>query len=651
MAKAKTNPTDSGTGQDVTVSKDSSLTVLNWIRECKKEATEAKKRRTQLNRQNMRAYMGQQDWSHKQTGQSREFLPKTPVAVEQFSAFVKRALIQFGNWFSVDSPKTNPLSSDEIREFVKYHLNYLADGMRDWTTFPLRVSDGVKLALLESLITFKIHGYRVPETRFFAERGTKFMQSGDDRVLVKDHKLIRKTLSPWRLAIDLIRAEDYYPDPTGRKLYEIHHVERDLHDVIELAEQGIYDASIVEQIAEDFDDRQREYEINILRNQPEVVSPSFRKTVGIDEAWGDILDEMGHVVGRNQICAMANDKFLIRKPEDNPWWHGDSPFVSFPLIRVPDTVWHKALFDHASPLNLALNELFNLMLDGGLASVWGIKQLRMSGLQDPRQVSGGVAQGMTLTVKDDFPQGEKVLENVTTGQIPQEAMAIFGLGDREFNSSALTNELKLGSLPAKEVRATEIVEIQQSQAVTLDGITIDMELGLTKTIEKAWFCILQNTDDLDGDEIVAAIGPKAALMLSRMSSPERYAAFARGASFKVNGLSGTLAKVKDFQKFVATMQIVQSNPLLAEPFIRRFSGDKALEHILKSLNVNPDDLGLSPEEMKDVPNRVNRMAAISQVFGANGSSPNMSADQSGGSASLPAQVNQTSNPLTGMGGA
>ena len=640
------------TNEDVTVDSKSGLTVLNAIRESKKEAEEAKRRRLELNRRNLRSYMGEQDFSHKQAGQSREFLPKTPAAIEQFSAFVKRSLIQFGNWFSVDVPEGNPLDGNQIREFLKYHLDYLADGMRDYTTFALRVSDGVKLALMEAVLTFKIHGYRVPQRQFYSERGTKLMRSGGQRILVANDKLVRKELKPWRLAIDLIRAEDYYPDPTGRGLYEIHHVERDLHDVIELAEQGIYDADIVEMIAEDFDDEQQRYQDEILKNRnANIAPPSFRKTVGIDEYWGDILDEMGHLVKRNQVCAMANNKYLIREPEDNPWWHGESPFVSFPLIRVPDTVWHKALFDHASPLNLALNEIFNLILDGGLASVWGIKQLRTHGLEDPRQVSNGVPQGMTLAVKEDFPQGEKVLENVATGQVPQDALATYGIMDREFNASALTNDLKMGSLPSKEVRATEVVEIQQSQAVTLDGITIDMEQGLTKVVERAWYCMLQNADNLDRDEVVAAIGPQAALMLNRMSPAQRFANFARAAAFKVNGLSGTLSRVKDFQKFMATMQLAQTNPILAEPFLRRFSPDKAWDHILRALNINPEDIGLSPAEMRELPQRMARMAGLAQVFGANGKSPNMNTDQSGGSASLPAEINQTGNPLTGMGGA
>src|SRR4029453_9024527 len=98
------------------------------------------------------------------------------------------------------------------------------------------------------------------------------------------------------------------------------------------------------------------------------------------------LDERGRCVKKNCVAAVANDRYLIRPPEDNPFWHGKSPFVPVPLMRVPGSVWHKAVFDHAVQLNTALNELFSMMLDGGMASIWGTRQLRAGMLENPTQV-------------------------------------------------------------------------------------------------------------------------------------------------------------------------------------------------------------------------------------------------------------------------
>lgn len=639
MAKKKVVNKETG---DVELS-DNGLTVLRCIQESKKEAEAAKLNRLVLNKQNFDCYLGAQNFAYKQAGQSREFLPKLAVATEQFSAFIKNGLVSFGNWFSVDTPEHSPLNENEVRELLKCFLDNLADGMREYTTFALRASDGVKLSLLEALITFKVHGYRVQEDHYAVERGYKFVDSRPKETT----KLKKKELYPWRLAIDIVRAVDYFPDPTTRNLYRIHRVEKDFHDVVDLADQGIYDPEMVQMISDDFDDRLKEWEDQKKRNQQGVSPPSFRKTVAIDEYWGDLIDENGELIERNIVCAMANEKYLIRKPEPNPFWHGESPFVSFPLIRVPDTVWHKALFDHASPLNLALNEILNLIVDGGLASVWGIKQLRMGGLEDPRQVTGGVAQGATLAVKDEFPVGEKVLEQVSTGQVPQDALNTFALVDREFGAASLADDLARGMLPAKEVRATEVVQIQQSRAVTLQGIITDMEYGFTRVLEKAWMTIWQNADIVSAQEIIQAIGPKAALTVARMTKAERFSAFGQGYGIKVHGLSDTMAQVKDFQKIMAAWQMIQGNPVFMESFMRRFSGDPQLDKIFKLLNINPEDLGLKSDEKKDLPNRINRMAALSQVFGV-GTPGTMKQGEPGGvQGQIAPEVNQMTNPLSG----
>ena len=103
------------------------------------------------------------------------------------------------------------------------------------------------------------------------------------------------------------------------------------------------------------------------------------------------------------------------------------------------------------------------MLDGGIAAVWGIKQLRIEDLEDPSQIEDGIKQGMTLAVKQTLPHNAKVLETVSEGEVPKESMAVFEYLNKEFTSAAMTNELKLGALPPKQVRLLSALESSQSQ--------------------------------------------------------------------------------------------------------------------------------------------------------------------------------------------
>lgn len=621
------------------------LTVIQAIDACYIEARDAKWDREVKNRVNRDSYLGRQNWDGKMEGQSTEFLPKVSIATEQMAAFIKKGLTQFGSWFSVevDNNLRQIISGHNIEAILSVFLRNLWAGNNKLTNIQTVIGDGVKVGLLEAVPIFKVHGSMMPVRRFIAERGEVELIEG---VPQRGKSLKIEEDEEWRLRIDLIRFEDYFPDPTGLGLYEIHECERDLHEVLEMAEAGVYDMKAVEKLiavdfkrAEDMERQPRDM------NQNEPITPSFRKRVVLKEFWGTILASDGTVAHRNVVATVANDKFLIRPPEPNPFWHQQSPFVAEPLIRVPWSVWHKALYDEASSLNLAINEVFNLMIDGGIASVWGTRQIRLEDLEDPSQVGGGVPQGATLAVKPTLPANAKVIERVIEGDVPQDAFAIFGALNQEFAQAVLTNEIKLGAIPKKEVRATEVIEASQSQAITLDGIVADLENNvINKLLEKAWLTVLQNADDFPQEVLMGQVDKRVALILMRATPAERFALFAGMAKFQCFGLSATMAQTREFQKMMAILQVIMQNPLTLQAFMQRFSADKTIDSIFRMMNFNPEQIMKTSEEM--TPEAMAQEQARTQAAGGmlgrgSGGTPT-------GGASVPAQANQMANPLTGM---
>jgi hypothetical protein len=470
--------------------------------------------------------------------------------------------------------------------------------------------------------------------------------------------LVKRDVTRWRLCVDLIRPEDYYPDPSGLGLYEIHKSERDLWEVMDLAEQGLYDMDAVLQLKSSYERVAQERRKDQHRGQERTQPPNFRKKVVLMEYWGTLLDEDGYVAERNIVTTIADDHFLIRPPEPNPFWHGESPFVVAPLIRVPFGVWHKAVYDSAASLNLAINELFNLILDGGISSVWGIRQVRGDMLEDPEQISDGIGQGVTLSVKNELPSGEKVLERVDEGAVPQDAMAVYSVLNGEFNSAALTTALKMGQMPDRRVLATEVQESSAGQDLTLEGILGTLEQqALQKVIRKAWLCILQDADNLLSDDVVAAIGAPAAVTFRRMTPAQRFALLANPTSIKVFGLTAVLAKAQNFQKQAALMQIVGNNPLLMQQYQRKFSSEKQLDNLMRSLNLNPEDLEKTPEEIQQNDQELARMQQMGQILNGPGQGAAPGGQQASGKASPstagPGQasaINQLTSPSTGIVG-
>lgn len=628
---------------------DGDLTVIQSIRQYRLEADDAKRDRISRNRRNRDVYLGRQDWTHKQEGQSSEFLPKLSVSAEQMASFIKRGLVQFGDWYSVqpDNELEQLIKGQQIAAILNAFTGNLWAGNNKSQAIATVLSDTVKNGLMDSLMILKVHGGMAKNRVYKSERGDIEL-TGDNEAQRGPSSMSIEDVDEWRLRIDLIRSEDYYPDPTGNGLYEIHRVERDLHEVIKMAEDGIYDKEMVDRLVSiDYPRPLDEKRTDRDRAQPESTNPSFRKRVVLDEFWGTLLNSDGTVAHQNVVATVANDKYLIRPPEPNPFWHQESPFVVAPLIRVPFSVWHKALYDEASALNLAINEMFNLILDGGMAAVWGIKQLRVDDLEDPGQVSGGIPQGSTLAVKSSLPHNGKVLEQVTEGDVPSDAMAVFEFLNREFTQAALSSELKMGSLPAKQVKAAEVVEVSQNQAITLDGIVSDLEADfIPQMLRKAWLTILQNADSFPPEVMLGQIDKKAAMAILRASPSERFMLFAGRARFRVFGLSATMAKAREFQKVMALIQSVNINPLLLQAFMRRFSADKTIDYMMRLLQINPDDIQKTGEELDDLAQQEEKLRTMGAAAMAGGQQ-SIGGPGTGGEGA-PAEVNQMLNPLTGM---
>ncbi len=621
-------------GDDRPIHRGSSLTVIKALREYKKEASTARRSRLAKNRFNNQVFMGEQDWSEKQPGQSTEFIPKLGIASEQFTGFIKRALTQFGDFFSIELNGQQPMLPEDAKEILKFYLEEMpTENVTKTINFTTLITDAIKLGSLESLITLKIHGHAVSEKKFIVEEG----ELGQDIVL--DESTV------WRPRIDLVSANNYLPDPKGEGLYEIHTVERDISHVVEMAEAGIYDPEVVNLIQEDFQEKEgefkkREYE----RGQDESKPPSFRKRIVIDELWGTILRENGRVAEKNILTAVANDKFLIRPPESNPFWHQESPFVSAPLLRVPQSVWHKALYDHSAGLNVALNEMFNLMLDGGLASVWGIKQVRPYALENEEQISDGISQGMSLVLREDFPLDGKAIETVTEGQVPVEALQMFSILSDLFAEGSFSNELKFGQLPAN-VKATTVLEATRSQDTTLDSIVGDLETEIIgNTLRKTFLNIMQHAEDLDADKIENAIGQKSKLALDRLTPAERFQAFAGNMDIRVFGVTGMLIRQRNFQKFAALLQLVSGNPILLATMFKRFDPNKILDFMIKSIDINPKDLEREEVTMQRL---IADFEDASLFAGLSGQGGGIN-PQGTGDAGTPQEINQLTNPMSGL---
>ena len=202
-------------------------TTQNYIR----EAYEAKRDRMRLNRDNYDIFHHRQDYSHKRPGQSQEFLPKQQMAVEQMSNFVTQGLVDMGQWFSVD--KGLGVEKQLINSKDVY---YLLQRQLDKTKFLPFVNDSIKTGALASLMIAKVHGKTVPQVEYHTE--SQITEDG-----IRSSKLFRDQKNVWQLYVELIRPEDFFPDPTGSNLYICQNMWLDKSAAMAMAEgpDALYD--------------------------------------------------------------------------------------------------------------------------------------------------------------------------------------------------------------------------------------------------------------------------------------------------------------------------------------------------------------------------------------------------------------------------
>lgn len=620
------NPTPSSPDQDPVAK-----TILSYV----EESRLARVPRMEKNKRNFDTYHLNADWTHKRKGQSQEFLGKQQMAVEQIVSFLQQGLVDADDWFDIEFMPgvENPakpllLKASDWKKLLNRQLDII-----DPTVW---MADSIKLGLLGSLMITKVHGRMVKKSKYEIEA-----LQGDNAGRVK---LFRDDKVRWELLLDLVRQEDWYPDPSGNGLYEIQAIDIDYHDLIKLAKDNPddYDLKAIMDLPSS-QNMEQEGKKARETNQANTLQ-STRRRIRLYECWGTILDPGTHLpIIENGVATITDGGIVIRAPKANPLWHNESPYVVSPVMRVPKSVWHRALMDAPTNNNLAQNELYNLMVDGGMMGVFGIKQIRENWLADPNQIADGIPAGETLTVNASCPPGMKVLERIDTGALSTETMNMYNLIDREFQASSLTNDVRMGNLPNRAVKATEIVASNQTITGIFNGIvkTIESLYG-ERVLFKATLTMAQFMDDFDEADIQNILGEKTPLVRA-MQPEERFAAIANGAKFKVYGLSTLLSRINDFRKITSLLQTVSASPLLMAEFQKTYSFSGLLGEIMKSLDIDTDRIELTDAEKQQVAQQQAQAAAMAQAQAAQESGGAQPGQQPGTGPNAQSQIPQVAH--------
>lgn len=552
------------------------------------------------NQENWELWNNKQDYSDKEEGMSTLFIPKIAIALEQIVSTIIQGLTGGGDSYFVIDDNGFPDDVFDPITVKKILAKKLAEA-GDINKF----STAARYVALDSIVTAKVGSDYKTIPKWEAKRKVRFEEIEGETVarVVKVRSPKGEALTKWELALDVLPFDDFQFDPKGvpygNGLFEMQTSERDLHNLKAFTEATeIYNKDKVDKVKDGFgrkmEDKSREADQG---DMPIIEDEAFRNRVVIKEVWGDFIDKEGNLIAENAVLTIANDKYVIRDMEDNPRYDGESPFVTAALINNPRSPFGKAIVDAAAKLQIAYNELTNAVADGGFAEAQNVIVVNGEAITNSDDLADGISYGTTL-VTDGANTGD-VVRAVQTGRVPQGAREMVEKLESLLLEALFSNELKLGSLPPASTKATAIVEAQSSLAgVFATLVKIFEKEFLDKVIRKSWMTILENMDhpNFFDIELVSLLGAKKAKQIKDLKAEERFIKGAAGLKIRVNGVSGFLRQFRNFQKMNTLLQTISNSPPLVAAFQKKYSFDKLLGVVIKSIGVEESAIAISESE-------------------------------------------------------
>ncbi len=569
--------------------------VMAFFNHAFSKADEARRPRETVWKQAWELYNGQYDWTAKANWQSKVNISLVRDAVDRAAATFRRALVRMRSFFGIEAESRVGYQQGL---FTRNLLDYWLDRANFITEF----TNALKVGLITSTMILKVYWeycwvddlsleaseQKVPQAEYGITTGyeTKtVMKAKRGKKLVG--KLGLKAVDPFKFWI--------VPGSNGK--YVIEETEALIADLEDLAKQGIYEKSAVEELvplvtglnttAAETADRKGE--------MPQSQT-GFMKAVKLYHYWGDIFDENGKVLMRDATFTVAgerNAQAVLRKPRPNPFYHGSTPYVMGTPYIVPFSTYNRGIVEDVAGVACMITELSNLIADGAMFDAIKAFEIDIAQLASQSEAADGVYPGKAFrkdsnkTVQTNQP----LVRAIDVGKVPAEAINALQYFNSVFQKGTQITEFVSGT-PGTGKTATE-VQTKTSQALeSLDDAARTVEETVIEpALELAAKTIYQFHSNYNMPRLIENF-PQAAMMLRDLSPAERYVLMAgdEGFRFKARGISVMLDKQQSLEKVSQFLQIGAHLPGV----LQRLNVDAVLEEIVMGMGWNPQKVLLQP---------------------------------------------------------
>ena len=432
---------------------------VQYVLDCIREAEDATRDQREAWAELWDLYQNKQDYSNKKRWQSKVFIPKIFMTVEQAAAMVKRAVMSVNRLFTMTPKDPNNQVAVQFQSQVERSF---AEQLSK-SNFPDAYGEMIKSGFLL--------GLGVP----------KVLWDGNGK----------------RLVFGNVKADHCYIDPyfqPGVHPYPKFIVEHKMMDLADFREEAkainqeagkpIYDMAEINKIEGGFTDNDTQEEDRTHLGISDFSSQSPK--VCLHEFWGTVVSEDGMTKKPNQLIVVANKQYKVRK-QDNPFDHKRPPYLpTYPIPYPHRGVGGVSLVAPVATLQYAYNNLFNMVMDNLNFTV--NKSFEIN--------TAAVLNASTLT--DIYP-GKLIHKNgpnaavtpMETTQIGQDSFLTMQLIESEIQRGTAVTEFVMGLSGVSKTATEAQLKTSQAQGI-FDVIARNIEIhSLKPLLEMALDVLIQ----------------------------------------------------------------------------------------------------------------------------------------------------------------
>lgn len=551
-------------------------TYFDDAERARESGTEARDEAWELN---WNAYWGRTDNSQKAEWQSREVMPEVQIFVDRWTAGMRGTLAVGQEWHAVDDPlDSSGTFAPLMNRFLTVLLGHSGRNASGQPVgFDATFGDVAKSAALMAACA-SVH-------------------VEDGRVLV-----------------DAVDPREIFLDPKGRGLYQCRRYEVDRWQLEKFkarkdsAGNPMFHAAAIDRLLGDenqegVDERERS-----SGGREDDSAQERRLPITLKEFRATLIDRDGKMVAENQLVVMANDREIIRGPEDNPFWHKKWWIVFMPPIQVPFSQYGRSFVEGFRSIAATFTEFTNLLIDAAFASSISAHMVWLEALDNPDQVQNGIFPGLMVTADADWAAGQDFVKEIDVGKFSPAMVTVWQALKAELREGASINETSLGQLPPKgDITAAEIGASTAGTNALQGSIATDFDTRFLAPLLELVFWTGIQVFDPEKDEVLAA---ELGEPITQMILAQRDQIRKRKFNFKAFGITAAIDRGKRLQNLMGFLQTISSSPELLAEFGRTKSVGKLMDMLMALFEVDPTRLEKSEQEIKEDEARQAQQAAI-----------------------------------------